>query len=125
GCGGWGGGGGGGGGAGGGFGTMKNVGGIYRCDMNARTSAQIMNLNYRQLTGDEGLVGFAFSPDFNTPGALGYQKLYVSSSQYNGGASPIERVEEYTASGPRGTVPVECSGHATASRPVFQYNNVT
>ena len=104
-------------GTGGGFGTINNMGGIFRYDMNSGVSTQVMNLNYRQLTGDEGLVGFAFSPDYNTPGAPGYQKLYVSSSQYNNGASPIERVEEYTASGPGGTVPLDGSNHAVVSRP--------
>jgi hypothetical protein len=111
-------------GTGGGFGTINNMGGIFRYDLNTRTSTQVMNLSYRQLTGDEGLVGFAFSPDFNTPGAPGYQKLYVSSSQYNNGASPIERVEEYTASGPNGTVPVDANNHAIVSNLVLQYNNI-
>ena len=111
-------------GTGGGFSTINNMGGIFRYDLNTRTSTQVMNLSYRQLTGDEGLVGFAFSPDFNTPGAPGYQKLYVSSSQYDNGASPIERVEEYTASGPGGTVPVDGSGHAAVSRLILQYTNI-
>src|SRR5262249_35046357 len=93
----------------GGFGVTNNMGGIWRYDMNTRTSTQIMNLNYRPLTGDEGLVGFAFSPDFNTPGAPGYQKLYVSSSQ--AGTFATERVEEYVCSGPNGTVPVDILNH--------------
>ena len=112
-------------GSGGGFGTINNMGGIFRYDMNSGVSTQIMNLSYRQLTGDEGLESFAFSPDFNTPGAPGYEKLYVTSSQYNNGASPIERVEEYTASGPNGTVPTDTStGHAVVSNLVLQYNNI-
>src|SRR5262249_8221268 len=87
-------------GTGGGFGTLNSMGGVFRYDMNTRTSTQVMSLSYRQLTGDEGLVGLAFSPDFNTPGAPGYQKMYVSSSTFNGnGVSPIERVEEYTVNG--------------------------
>jgi hypothetical protein len=111
-------------GTGGGFGTINNMGGIWRYDMNTGVSTQIMNLNYRQLTGDEGLVGFAFSPDFNTPGAPGYEKMYVTSSQYNNGNSPIERVEEYTASGANGIVPTDSSGHAVVSNLVLQYNNI-
>jgi hypothetical protein len=111
-------------GTGGGFSTIKNMGGIFRYDMNTRTSTPIMNLSYRTLTGDEGLVGFAFSPDFNTLGSPGYQKLYVSSSEYSNGASPIERVEEYTASGPHGTVPVDGLGRAVVSRLILQYNNI-
>ena len=43
-------------GTGGGFGTINNMGGIFRYDMNSGVSTQIMNLNYRQLTGDEGLA---------------------------------------------------------------------
>jgi hypothetical protein len=109
-------------GTGGGFNATNSMGGIFRYDMNTRASTQIMNLSYRQLTGDEGLVGFTFSPDFNTPGAPGYQKLYVSSSQK--GSSATERVEEYTASGPGGTVPLDGSGHAIASRLILQYNNI-
>ncbi|HEY4232122.1 MAG TPA: alpha-L-arabinofuranosidase C-terminal domain-containing protein [Lacipirellulaceae bacterium] len=113
-------------GAGGGFGTTNNMGGIFRYDMNTRTSTQVMNLSYRQLTGDEGLVGFAFSPDFNTPDSPGYQKMYVSSSQYSGNmnVAPTERVEEYTASGPGGTVPVDGSGHAVVSQLLLQYTNI-
>ena len=112
-------------GAGGGFGTVNNMGGIFRYDMSTRTSTKVMDLSYRQLTGDEGLVGVAFSPDFNTPGAPGYQKLYVSSSQFmSNNVSPIERVEEYTASGPNGTVPVDGSGHAMVSRVILQYTNI-
>src|SRR5205085_2286763 len=72
-----------------------------------------------------GLVGFAFSPDFNTPGAAGYQKLYVSSSQFvNSNTPPIERVEEYIASGPNGTVPVDVNNHAVVNNLVLQYNNI-
>ncbi len=111
-------------GTGGGFGTTNNMGGIFRYDMNTRTSTQVMSLSYRTLQGDEGLVGFAFSPDFNTPGAPGYQKLYVSSSQYNGGVAPIERVEEYTVNGANGTVPLDVSGHPAVTRTILQYTNV-
>ena len=45
--------------------------------MNTGVSTQIMNLNYRQLTGDEGLVGFAFSPDFNTPRSAGLPENFT------------------------------------------------
>lgn len=119
-------------GTGAGFGTLNNMGGIFRYDMNTRTSTQVMSLNYRQLTGDEGLVGFAFSPDFNTPGAPGYQKLYVSSSQYNPpinnvAQSPTERVEEYTVNGPGGTVPTVVVNGVTqpvVTRTILQYTNI-
>jgi hypothetical protein len=112
-------------GTGGGFNTVNTMGGIFRYDMNTRMSTPIMNLGYRTLKGDEGLVGFAFSPDFNTPDSPGYQKLYVSSSEFiNDASPPIERVEEYTASGPNGTVPVDGMGRAVVSRLILQYNNI-
>src|SRR5262245_30652141 len=57
----------------GGFSNTNHMGSIFRYDMNTRISTPIMNLNYRTFSGDEGLVGFTFSPDFNTPGAPGYQ----------------------------------------------------
>lgn len=114
-------------GTGGGFNSAKSMGGIFRYDTNSRTSTKIMDLSHRQLVGDEGLVGFAFSPDFNTPGAPGHRKLYVSSSEYNGSfnVSPTERVEEYTADGPNGTVPVDGLGRPIVSRLILQYDNVT
>lgn len=120
-------------GTGGGFGSngtpVAPMGGIFRYDMNTRTATQVMSLSYRNVYGDEGLVGFAFSPDFNTPGAPGYQKLYVSSSQYNGSTgntnvAPTERVEEYTVNGPNGTVPLDANNHATLTRTILQYTNV-
>jgi hypothetical protein len=111
-------------GTGGGFGTLNNMGGIFRYDMNTRSSTQVMSLQHRQLIGDEGLAGFTFSPDFNTPGAPGYQKLYVSTSQFNNGASPIDRVEEYVASGPNGTVPVDGLGRPVVNRVVLEYLHV-
>lgn len=111
-------------GSGGGFGTINDMGGIFRYDMNTRSSTLVMSLEHRQLTGDEGLAGFAFSPDFNTPGAAGYQKLYVSSSSYNNGASPIDRVEEYVASGPNGTVPTDGLGRPVVNRLILEYLHV-
>ena len=108
-------------GTGGGFNAFNAMGGIFRYDMNTRTSTQVMNLSYRGLTGDEGLVGFAFSPDFNTPGSPGYQKLYVSSSQNTSPAT--ERVEEYVI-GANGTVPLDGNNRAVVNRLVLQYNNI-
>jgi hypothetical protein len=108
---------------GGGFGAVNPMGGIFRYDTNTRTSTEIMSLAHRTLTGDEGLVGFAFSTDFNTPGAPGYQKLYVSSSQRQTG-SPVDRVEEYTVSGPNGTVPLDSNNRPVRSRLILQYTHV-
>ncbi len=56
--------------------------------------------------------------------APGYQKLYVSTSAYNGGASPIDRVEEYVASGPGGTVPLDGFGRPVVNRLLLQYLHV-
>jgi len=109
----------------GGFGNTNHMGSIWRYDINTRAPpTEIMNLNYRTFSGDEGLVGFAFSPDFNTPGAPGYQKLYVSSSQ--AGATATERVEEYVCNGPNGTVPPDPANmnHAKINSTVLQYNNI-
>jgi len=111
-------------GTGGGFGTLNNMGGIFRYDMTTRTSTLVMSLEHRQLLGDEGLAGFTFSPDFNTPGAPGYQKMYVSSSSYNGGASPIDRVEEYVLSEPNGTVPTIRGGEPIVNRLILEYLHV-
>jgi hypothetical protein len=112
-------------GTGGGFGGLKNMGGIFRYDMNTRTSTQVMSLAHRQLTGDEGLVGFAFNPDFNTPGAPGYQKMYVSSSQFTSSStSPIDRVEEYLVSGRGGVVLVDGMGQPIVNRTILQYTHV-
>ena len=107
-------------GTGGGFGTINSMGAIYRYDMNTRTSTKVLDLGTRQLTGDEGLVGFAFSPDFNIVGAPGYGKMYVSSSSYNGnGVSPIERVEEYSVFVPNPNVVT-----TSLQRTILQYTNI-
>ena len=111
-------------GTGGGFSTTNQMGGIFRYDMNTRASTLVMSLEHRQLVGDEGLVGFAFSPDFNTPGEPGYQKLYVSSSEFNDWSlPPTDRVEEYVVSGLNGTVPVDGMGQPIVNRLILQYDH--
>ena len=111
-------------GTGGGFSTTNQMGGIFRYDMNTRASTLVMSLEHRQLVGDEGLVGFVFSPDFNTPGAPGYQKLYVSSSEFNDWSlPPTDRVEEYVVSGLNGTVPVDGMGRPIVNRLILQYDH--
>jgi hypothetical protein len=72
--------------------------------------------------GDEVLVGFTFSPVFNTPGAPGYQKMYVSSSQ--AGTFAVDRVEEYVVSGANHTVPVDASNHPVVNRLILQDTHV-
>jgi hypothetical protein len=107
------------GGAGAGSGTH---GSLWRYDMDTRVSTEVLNLSHRNLTLDLGPQGFAFHPDFNTPGAPGYQKIYVSSAATGG---PVNFVEEYVASGPNGTVPVNGgTGQPIVNRLVMQYTNV-
>jgi glucose/arabinose dehydrogenase len=101
-----------------------DMGGIWRYDMTTRTSTQILNLSSRELSLDGGLVGFAFSPDFNTMGSPGYQKLYVSTSTRQGtGLPPIDRVEEFLTTGPGGTVPVDGGGVPLVNRTILQYTH--
>jgi hypothetical protein len=107
---------------GGGGASDGTHGSLYRYNMDTRVATEVMNLSHRNLTLDLGPQGFAFHPDFNTPGAPGYQKLYVSSATTGG---PLNYVEEFVASGPNGTVPVNGSGQPVASRLVMQYTNVT
>jgi len=103
--------------------TGNTMGSIWRYDTDTRVSTEVMNLDHRGVTLDLGLLGFAFHPDFNTPGAPGYQKLYVSTASDNGGSPPINRVEEYVTSGPGGTVPT-MGGNPIVNRLVLQYNNI-
>lgn len=103
-----------------GAGTM---GSIWRYDTNTRISTEIMNLSHRGVSLDLGLVGFAFHPQFNTPGAPGHQKLYVSTATNNGSAPPINRVEEYRANGLGGTVPTNISGQPIVNRLILEYDN--
>lgn len=107
------------GGAGGGTGTH---GSLWRYDMDTRLSTEVLDLSHRNLTLDLGPQGFAFHPDFNTPGAPGYQKFYISSAVTGG---PLNFFEEYVASGPNGVVPVNGgTGQPIVNRLVMQYTNV-
>lgn len=97
-------------------------GSLWRYDMNTRVATEVLNLSHRNLTLDLGPQGFAFHPDFNTPGAPGYQKFYVSSAATGG---PVNYVEEYLANGPNGTVPVNGgTGLPVVNRTLLQYTNV-
>jgi hypothetical protein len=107
---------------GGGNAQAGTHGSIWRYDMDTRVSTEVLNLSHRNLTLDLGPQGFAFHPDFNTVGAPGYQKLYVSSAVTGG---PLNFVEEYVASGPNGAVPVNGgTGQPIVNRLVMQYTNV-
>jgi hypothetical protein len=97
-------------------------GSLWRYDMDTRVSTEVLNLSHRNLTLDLGPQGFTFHPDFNTPGAAGYQKIYVSSAATGG---PVNYVEEYATSGPNGTVPVNGgTGQPIVNRLLMQYTNV-
>jgi hypothetical protein len=97
-------------------------GSLWRYDMESRLSTEVLNLSHRNLTLDLGPQGFTFHPDFNTPGAPGYQKIYVSSAATGG---PVNFVEEYATSGPNGTVPVNGgTGEPIVNRLLMQYTNV-
>src|SRR5262249_45657201 len=108
-------------GTGGGFGNNV-MGSIWRYDTNTRTSTQVMSLNYRGMSGDEGLVGFTFSPDFNTPGAPGYQKMSVSSSQ--SAAPPPAPTEKSPATAPGAPPPPPQNTPPPVNRLILQDTHV-
>ena len=97
-----------------GFGTVNQMGKVVRYDTTTRTKTTILDLASRNVVNDDGLHTIAFSPDFNTVGSAGYQKMYVSSSTQ--GTTVLNRVEEYI---------VPSSGSATLSRLILQYGNNT
>jgi len=65
----------------GGFGAVNQMGKIWKYDTTTRTKSLVLDLSSRLITNDDGLETFAFHPDFNTSGALGFHKLYVTSAQ--------------------------------------------
>jgi glucose/arabinose dehydrogenase len=91
-----------------GFNAVNQMGKIYRYDMNTRTKTLVLDLSSRSVTQDDGLTAIAFSPDFQTNG-----KFYVSSAAA-GGASPVNRIEEYS---------IGAGGAASFDRTILQYNN--
>lgn len=100
-----------------GFGASNVMGRIWRYDVTTRTKTLVLDLSSRSVTQDTGLQTIAFHPDFNTAGAAGYGKLFVSSAHV--GTTAINRVEEYT---------VDLSGatptySAAFSRLVLEYQN--
>ena len=74
----------------GGFGAVNEMGKVWRYDVNTRTKTLVLDLSSRDVTNDDGLQTIAFSPDFNTVGAPGYHKMYVSAPS-PAGPSPQPR----------------------------------
>src|SRR5947209_15238023 len=70
-----------------GFGAVNSMGGIYRSVVNgtASTAQLVLDFSSRNITNDDGLQTFAFSPDFNNATTSGYGKIYVANSEYTGG----------------------------------------
>jgi glucose/arabinose dehydrogenase len=97
-----------------GFDTVNQMGKVWRYDVNTRARTLVLDLSDRLVTEDAGLQTIAFGPDFNTPGAPTYRKMYVSSAEM--GPTALNRVEEYTL-GPTGTF--------GSPRVVLQYSNNT
>jgi hypothetical protein len=99
-----------------GFGPVNDMGKVWRYDVNTRQKTLVLDLSTREVINDDGLQTIAFSPDFNTPGAPTYRKMYVASAEYPNPGVARNRVEEYTMS-PSGTF--------GSPRTILQYNNNT
>jgi hypothetical protein len=96
----------------GGFSATNQMGKVWKYDVNSRTKTMVLDLSSRTVTNDTGLQTIAFGPDFNTPGAPTYRKLYVSSSEAS--STAINRVEEYT---------MNANGTFGSARTILRYNN--
>src|SRR4051812_12490020 len=100
----------------GGFGAVNQKGEKWKKKTTTRPRTLVLDLSSRLITNDDGLETFAFHPDFNTSGALGFHKLYVTSAQFPNPGNALDRVEEYT---------VGAGGTATLTRTILQYTNNT
>jgi hypothetical protein len=100
-----------------GFSAANVMGRVWRYDVNTRTRTMVLDLSSRSVTNDTGLQTIAFHPDFNTPSAAGFGKIYVSSAQ--SGSTALNRVEEYDVAigGPNPTYA------AMLNRLLLQYPN--
>lgn len=96
----------------GGFSVVNRMGKVWRYDVDTRSKELVLDLSNRRVIEDTGLQTIAFSPDFNTPGSPGYQKMYVSLAER--GATALNKVEEYT---------IPSSGTASLDRVILQYSN--
>jgi hypothetical protein len=93
------------------------MGKVWRYDVNTRAKTAVLDLSSRLVTEDAGLQTIAFGPDFNTPGAATYHKMYVSSAEPGPRLTPaVNRVEEYT---------MAADGTFGSPRVILQYNNNT
>lgn len=103
-----------------GFGGVNGMGKVWRYDVDTRVSTPILDLSSRTVINDDGLQAIAFHPDFNTPTAAGYGKMYVSSAQY--GATSLNRIEEFTVLNSDGSFKTPAEVLATG-RLILQYSN--
>src|SRR5262245_36357848 len=76
-----------------GFSSVNTMGGVWKYDVNSRTSFQVLSLSSRQVYNDDGLQTVAFHPDYTNALTPGYGKMYVSSAEYTGSPA-VNRVEE-------------------------------
>ena len=85
---------------------------VLKYDLATRTSSTVLNLSGSRFTqtGDSGAVGLAFSPDFATD-----HLFYLSSNSGLSGQLGVDRVEEYSLTGPT----------ATLNRTILQYSSNT
>jgi glucose/arabinose dehydrogenase len=98
-----------------GFNAVNQMGKVWRYDVNTRTKTPVLDLSNRNVTEDAGLQTIAFGPDFNTPGAPTYHKMYVSSAETPPRFTAAQnRVEEYA---------LQPDGTFGSPRVVLEYNN--
>jgi hypothetical protein len=96
-----------------GFSAINQLGRVWRYDVNTRTRSLLLDLNGSgTVTNDTGLQSIAFHPEFNTVGAPGFGKLYVSYSI--AGSVATNNVEEWN---------VGAGGTATLDHRVLRYTN--
>jgi glucose/arabinose dehydrogenase len=99
-----------------GFGTINAMGRVWRYDTTTRTKSLVLDLSAvfptREVTNDTGLQSIAFHPDFNTVGASGFGKMYVSYSERGGVAA--NNVEEFD---------IGAGGTASFNHRVLRYTN--
>src|SRR5688500_6979319 len=64
-----------------GFQVVNPMGKVWRYDASTRQKTPVLDLSHRSVYEDAGLQTIAFSPDFNSPGAPTFGKMYVSSAE--------------------------------------------
>ncbi|MEO7100481.1 MAG: PQQ-dependent sugar dehydrogenase [Luteolibacter sp.] len=103
-----------------GYNATNPMGSVWRYDINTRVSTEVLSMSSRSTVADDGIQSIAFHPDFNSPGAPGYGKLYVSSATQ--GTVALNRVEEFTLLDSNGAFKSVSQVFSTA-RIILSYNN--